>query len=446
MSIKIGENTKLDEVTFNSPNFTAAGDVPAVYGMPRTIKSVTIHWYGDPNASYTAQSAFAAASYLSRPGGNTSAHFAVEDGIAYCMVSPENAAWHSGSAEGNATSIGIECHPRMSEGDFQSVVELVKYLESIYGSLHIYGHQDWSATACPGTYYPRLGELIERVNGAKSVKPTVSGTRPTVSGALVYPVAKRSTAVSQDFGQNGTSFNLATGGHTGRDIACFNDTPVLAVGDGTVIWADWVNNLPGDDSAAGWASRWYLHREFGGIVVGIDHGDFISFCAHLNSTPLNIGDRVKAGQEIGKSGATGAATGPHLHWEILTRPINWNNGYYGRVNPTQFIDNFNSKLTTIGGNVSVAASPDDDFLENIMSLYSSKAEYEASLKKAVQDAIRDEATPGVAGKKNAGSLYLLGKDIAPLLDRLTGLFLPGKEGVRFEGSVLSLMKSIASKK
>ncbi len=358
MSIKIGETTKLDESTFNSPNFTAAADVPSVYGMARNIDSITIHWFGDPAQSYTAQSAFAAASYLSRPGGDTSAHFAVEAGIAYCMVSPANAAWHSGSAQGNATSIGIECHPRMSDADFQSVVELVKYLESIYGSLKIYGHQDWSATQCPGVYYPRLGELIDRVNNAKTVKPSVTNTTPTVGGTLVYPVAKRSTPVSQDFGQNGTSYNLASGGHTGRDIACDTNTPVLAVGDGEIIWADWVNNLPGDDSAAGWASRWYLHKSFGGIVVGVDHGDFISFYAHLNSTPFNIGDKVKAGQEIGKSGSTGAATGPHLHWEILTRPINWVNGYYGRVNPTKFIDNYNAKRTQLAQKVSVAASAD----------------------------------------------------------------------------------------
>ncbi|WP_243155772.1 peptidoglycan DD-metalloendopeptidase family protein [Kocuria sp. TGY1127_2] len=171
------------------------------------------------------------------------------------------------------------------------------------------------------------------------------------ASAMILPVGE--APISQDFGQNGTQYNLASGGHTGRDYAVPTGTTVKASLAGTVVWADWVSNLPGDDSAAGWASRWYLHKQFGGICVVIDHGDFLTVYAHLNSTGKNPGDRVSTGDPVGESGATGAATGPHLHWEVLPKPFAWSNGYYGRVHPYNFLTTYNASHTA-GDTASVA--------------------------------------------------------------------------------------------
>ena len=52
---------------------------------------------------------------------------------------------------------------------------------------------------------------------------------------------------------------------------------------------------------------------------------------------MHKGDRVTRGQEIGKTGATGYVTGPHLHFEILPKPFAWSNGFYGRTDPIAFI-------------------------------------------------------------------------------------------------------------
>lgn len=151
--------TVMDEDSYNSPNFTDASRVQATFGVPRNITGITIHHWGDDGQYFHN-----VANYLSRQNGGSSAHFVVEAGRVVCLVDPRNAAWHSGSAVGNATTIGIECRPEMSEGDFNSLVDLCIYLEEVYGSLNYYRHRDWSPTACPGRYGSRIDDLVNRVN------------------------------------------------------------------------------------------------------------------------------------------------------------------------------------------------------------------------------------------------------------------------------------------
>jgi murein DD-endopeptidase MepM/ murein hydrolase activator NlpD len=81
------------------------------------------------------------------------------------------------------------------------------------------------------------------------------------------------------------------------DIAADNGTPVLAPSDGTVIEL-------GDFF-------------FSGNLIYIDHGQgLISLFAHLSEIDVELGKRVSKGQIIGKVGATGRVTGPHLHWSL----------------------------------------------------------------------------------------------------------------------------------
>ena len=182
MATKIGPTTWLDESTWSSPNFTPAASVPAVYGQPRKITGVTVHHWGVDGQRYET-----VANFLSRPNGNTSAHFVVEAGRAACLISPANAAWHAGSAAGNATTIGIECRPEMTAGDVASLVELIAWLEGVYGPLKVYGHKDWHNTACPGRYYPRLGEIINRVNALESGKAPAAPAQPSKPAAKSGP-------------------------------------------------------------------------------------------------------------------------------------------------------------------------------------------------------------------------------------------------------------------
>lgn len=67
-----------------------------------------------------------------------------------------------------------------------------------------------------------------------------------------------------------------------------------------------------------------------GNVIGIDHGQgVVSIFMHLSRINVKEGDFVKAGQNIGTVGSTGASTGPHLHWGLYVNglsvdPLPWN--------------------------------------------------------------------------------------------------------------------------
>lgn len=122
------------------------------------------------------------------------------------------------------------------------------------------------------------------------------------------------------------------GAHTGRDIAAPAGTPIKAVVTGTVVRKWW------DVFASGGAA--------GGNMVAIrsDDGIYEVRYAHmLHESPLDVGDRVIAGvSDIGKVGSTGAATGDHLHLEVLKH------GAY--VDPDPYIT----------GGILAAPSPEED--------------------------------------------------------------------------------------
>lgn len=156
----------IDEAT-TARNFTPAASVPAVFKMPRTITGVTVHHWGSDGQSFDGVKNYLA----SKNDRNNSAHFVLQEDRVACIVSPADAAWHSGNATGNARTIGIECRPEMTAGDLATLASLIRWLEGVYGELLVYRHQDWQNTACPGRYAGQIDNLVAAINNVSAAPP-----------------------------------------------------------------------------------------------------------------------------------------------------------------------------------------------------------------------------------------------------------------------------------
>lgn len=144
------------ETQFDSPNVT-------IGRQGRKISAIVIHHWGDDGQSHTG-----VRNYLCRTNGGSSAHYVVSDGLVSCIVDPENTAWHAGDWEANLTTVGIECRPEMSDGDFETVATLIAELRSVYGDLPLRPHKQFMATACPGRWEAQLGRLSQRADAIRS--------------------------------------------------------------------------------------------------------------------------------------------------------------------------------------------------------------------------------------------------------------------------------------
>jgi len=69
-----------------------------------------------------------------------------------CIVDPDDTAFHAGVWARNLDSIGIECRPEATDGDYRTVAELVRNIRAIYGDLPLRKHSDWKNTQCPGVW------------------------------------------------------------------------------------------------------------------------------------------------------------------------------------------------------------------------------------------------------------------------------------------------------
>ncbi|HEU4571311.1 MAG TPA: M23 family metallopeptidase, partial [Candidatus Limnocylindrales bacterium] len=105
-------------------------------------------------------------------------------------------------------------------------------------------------------------------------------------------------------------------GHYAIDIAADAGTRAMAAAAGTVIFAGWKNNG-------------------GGYQVWIAHGSGLyTTYNHMMSVSVGRGQHVARGQQVGRVGMTGNATGPHLHFEVWRGPV-WDGGT--RVNPLIYL-------------------------------------------------------------------------------------------------------------
>jgi murein DD-endopeptidase MepM/ murein hydrolase activator NlpD len=123
-----------------------------------------------------------------------------------------------------------------------------------------------------------------------------------------WPV--KSGWISSGYGERTDPFTGKRALHDGLDFAGIKGSEIVGVASGVVIWSG--------------------PRQGFGKLLEIEHGNgYITRYAHNDELLVEAGDRIIAGQVIAKMGATGRASSPHVHFEVL---------YKGEaVNPSKFV-------------------------------------------------------------------------------------------------------------
>jgi murein DD-endopeptidase MepM/ murein hydrolase activator NlpD len=157
---------------------------------------------------------------------------------------------------------------------------------------------------------PTPGPVSRPSNGSSGggiiSRGTANGPTTYTGGRLLWPVVGGGNYISQYFHY----------GHYAIDIAADYGSTVRAAAGGTVIFAGWKSNG-------------------GGYQVWLSHGsNLYTTYNHLSAISVGYGQSVSDGQQIGRIGQSGDATGPHLHFEVWRGPV-WNGGT--RVNPLAYL-------------------------------------------------------------------------------------------------------------
>ncbi|MGV6802012.1 MAG: M23 family metallopeptidase [bacterium] len=122
-------------------------------------------------------------------------------------------------------------------------------------------------------------------------------TTPSIPFLLSHPMDQK--RITSKFGPRGTGF------HNGVDYGAATGTPIKSAGPGKVIFAG-------------------RKGGYGNLVI-IRHGNECeTYYAHMSKINVVHGQKVVGGMIIGRVGATGNATGPHLHFEtrVNGKPVN----------------------------------------------------------------------------------------------------------------------------
>ncbi len=127
-------------------------------------------------------------------------------------------------------------------------------------------------------------------------------------GAFHLPL--KDVATGGNFGRRRILNGQARSPHAGVDFPAPKGTPVFAAQRGRVVVAE--------------------DLYYSGNTIVIDHGYGIyTLYAHLSEIEVKVGDAVESRAEVGKVGATGRVTGPHLHWGLTVQ--------HARVNAMQIV-------------------------------------------------------------------------------------------------------------
>jgi murein DD-endopeptidase MepM/ murein hydrolase activator NlpD len=143
--------------------------------------------------------------------------------------------------------------------------------------------------------------------------------RPIAADQVNWPLA--------DYRYGGIFFKNVV--HTGVDIDAEEGAPILASSPGTVVWVGWglFTETPGNEKDP-YGLAVVIRHDF-----GYNNQQLFTAYAHMSKTLATIGQHVETGDLIGLVGATGATTGPHVHFEVRLKE----NSFHYTLNPELWI-------------------------------------------------------------------------------------------------------------
>ena len=200
-------------------------------------------------------------------------------------------------------------------GEFNAALTSVKKMESNLKTLISYGTKEHILenvdTADMGTMdiYQIQKQIQLSMNTVASINEFLRTQKDIYqSTPRGFPVEGRMTSL---FGSRTNPISGRVELHRGVDIAASSGTPVKATADGVVSFSGWNGG--------------------GGNTIVIEHGHGFSSCyAHNSANKVTVGQMVKRGETVSHVGATGNATGSHVHYEI------WHGGRV--INPQQHME------------------------------------------------------------------------------------------------------------
>jgi murein DD-endopeptidase MepM/ murein hydrolase activator NlpD len=185
------------------------------------------------------------------------------------------------------------------------------------------GRARWTPHLAPGSYTARLRATAprgrHRIAHVSSSSTITVGAPPVSATSGVFPVQG-----SYTFGGADARFGAKRAGHIhqGQDVIAAEGTPVVSPVAGVVYWRAY---------QAGGAGNYV-------VVRGDDGTDYVFMHFEDGSAAVHRGDRVTAGQLLGRVGATGDADGPHLHFEVW--PDGWGVAGSEPVDPLPILESW----------------------------------------------------------------------------------------------------------
>ena len=159
-----------------------------------------------------------------------------------------------------------------------------------YAEQHVRLKDSSKVTLLPDDEKRALAE-IERIQALKRHWREAEDTDPS----FARPADGR---LSSRFGMRRIFNGEPRAPHSGLDIAVPRGAPVITAASGRVLAID--------------------DYFFNGKTVFVDHGNgLLSMYCHLDRIDVKPGDTLRKGQRLGLAGATGRASGPHLHWSVV---------------------------------------------------------------------------------------------------------------------------------